>query len=288
MLSQVEARDWELQQGKTELESRVLERTQALDQELGARRRNEAEVERLNEVLNQRLAEVTALNQEIEAFSYSVSHDLRAPLRHVSGFVNLLRERSGSGLDETSQRYLGVISDGAAQMGNLIDDLLAFSRMSRAELSQVDVPLQDLVAEVRRDVERDAPDRSIEWVLDTLPCVRGDKAMLRVLFTNLLSNAVKYTKGVPKAQVEIGSRAGEDGLATIYVRDNGVGFDMTYAHKLFGVFQRLHRAEDFEGTGIGLATVRRIVSRHGGNAWAEAAIGQGATFYISLARTEEA
>jgi signal transduction histidine kinase len=288
MLAQVESRDRELQESKAELERRVLARTEALNEELLGRRRNEEQIRRLNEQLSQRLGEVTALNQEIESFSYSVSHDLRAPLRHVSGFVDLFRERCAANLDATGQRYLKVISDGATQMGQLIDDLLSFSRMSRAELSHVRVALEDLVEEVRREVERDAAGREIEWVVGGLPAVSGDRAMLRVVFVNLLSNAVKYTRGVERAKVEVGSRPEENGHCTVFVKDNGVGFDMKYAHKLFGVFQRLHRSEDFAGTGIGLATVRRIVSRHGGNVWVEAAPQKGATFYVSLARTEEA
>jgi signal transduction histidine kinase len=286
MLGQIQQRDQELTAAKTDLERRVAERTLDLNRELGVRQEAEEEVRRLNTALGRQLEEVTALNQEIESFSYSVSHDLRAPLRHVSGFVDLLRERAGATLDDTCQRYLRVIAGGAAQMGCLIDDLLSFSRMSRLELAQSDVSLSELVEEVRIEAERGAGERPIEWLLHPLPRVRGDRAMLRVVFGNLLSNAVKYSKPVAAPRIEVGCRPGEDGLLTVFVRDNGVGFDMKYAGKLFGVFQRLHRAEDFEGTGIGLATVKRIVSRHGGNVWAESEMGRGSTFYVSLAEAE--
>jgi signal transduction histidine kinase len=286
MLDGIQERDRELPAGKAELEQRVRERTEELERELQVRREAEAEVRRLNDTLALRLEEVTSLNREIEAFSYSVSHDLRAPLRHVNGFVDLLRERAGPALDEKCQRYLQVIAKGASQMGCLIDDLLSFSRMSRAVLNQGDVRLRDLVAEVKQEVEREAGDRKVEWVLGDLPPVRGDRALLRVVFVNLLSNAVKYSSRRDKACIEVGCRSAENGLVVVFVRDNGVGFDMKYAGKLFGVFQRLHRPEDFEGTGIGLATVRRIVNRHGGEAWAQAEPGRGATFFVSLAHAE--
>jgi len=288
MLAQIQQHDQELRSVQAQLEQRVVERTRELQQELLVRREAEAEVRRLNDALSQRLEEVTALNQEIESFSYSVSHDLRAPLRHVNGFVDLLRERAAGLLDETCQRYLGVIASGAKQMGCLIDDLLGFSRMGRSELSRRDVALEGLLNEVTQDAQRETLGRDIEWVLHPLPTVRGDSSMLRIVFVNLLSNAVKYSNRVAKARIEVGWQSGENGLVTVFVRDNGVGFDMRYADKLFGVFQRLHRAEDFEGTGIGLATVRRIANRHGGNAWAESEVGRGATFYVSFAKAEGA
>jgi signal transduction histidine kinase len=286
MLEGIQARDRELLAAQAELEQRVAERTEELRRELEERRRADEEVRRLNSALELRLEEVTALNREIEAFSYSVSHDLRAPLRHVNGFVGLLRERAGAALDDTGRRYLDVIGKGATQMGCLIDDLLAFSRMSRAELVEGHVSLDDLLADVRAEAEREARGRAIDWRLDPLPAVLGDRSLLRVAFLNLLANAVKYTSRTREASVHVGCSRAEDGLVTVFVRDNGVGFDMRYAAKLFGVFQRLHRPEEFEGTGIGLATVRRIVNRHGGEAWAEAEPGRGATFYVSLALSE--
>jgi signal transduction histidine kinase len=286
MLGHIEERDRELMKAQAELEQRVEVRTEELRQELGVRREAEEEVRRLNAALSQQLEEVTALNRDIESFSYSVSHDLRAPLRHVSGFVELLKERTASLLDETSRRYLGVIAKGAAQMGCLIDDLLGFSRMSRTELNQGDVCLEDLVREAKQEAERETGGREIEWVLGPLPTVTGDRAMLHVVFANLLSNAVKYSRRVARARIEVGWKPANDGLVAVFVRDNGVGFDMKYAGKLFGVFQRLHKPEEFEGTGIGLATVRRIVNRHGGDAWAESEAGRGSTFYITLVKAE--
>jgi signal transduction histidine kinase len=286
MLTQIQERDGRLLAAKEELEQRVAERTEELERELGMRRRTEDEVRRLNLTLEQRLAEVTALNQEIESFSYSVSHDLRAPLRHVSGFVDLLKRRAGERLDDSCRRYLDVISGGATQMGRLIDDLLAFSRMSRTALSADVVPLEPLVRELMPEAERESKGRPVEWVVHGLPTVRGDRAMLRVVLGNLLSNAIKYSSREEKVRVEVGGEPGADGQVTVSVTDNGVGFDMRYVGKLFGVFQRLHHAEDFEGTGIGLATVRRIVNRHGGTAWARSEMGRGSTFYVSLPRAE--
>jgi signal transduction histidine kinase len=282
MLERIQKREAELFEAREGLERRVLERTEELIRELEERRRAEAEILRLNGEAEQRLHELTAVNREVEAFSYSVSHDLRAPLRHVNGFVDLLTARAGASLDEKSRHYLGVIAGGAKQMGRLIDDLLAFSRMSRTEMSEANVPLDALLQEVLPEVQRDAEGREIQWSIDRLPEVEGDRAMLRVVLTNLLSNAVKYTRMRSPARIEVGSRPGPNGGAVVFVKDNGVGFDMKYAGKLFGVFQRLHRPEEFEGTGIGLATVRRIVHRHGGEAWAESAPGAGATFYISI------
>jgi light-regulated signal transduction histidine kinase (bacteriophytochrome) len=246
----------------------------------------EAELGEARATLEQRVEErtrqLTALNKEMEAFTYSVSHDLRAPLRHVNGFVSLLRAHAGATLDADASRYLDVIAQGASQMGRLIDDLLEFSRMGRTALTLREVELDPLVREVVAEVARDAPGRAIDWTFAALPCVAGDRALLRVALVNLLSNAVKYTRTREPARIEVGRRPDADGELVLFVKDNGVGFDMRYAAKLYGVFQRLHRAEEFEGTGIGLATVRRVVDRHGGRTWAESALGAGATFYLSL------
>lgn len=246
--------------------------------------------------LAQSVEELSELNRELEAFSYSVSHDLRAPLRHINGFVDLLQRRLGGTLDDTSTRHFGVIADAAKRMGALIDDLLAFSRTSRTDMHHVSVDLTALVHDAIADVTRDAERRAIDWRIQPLPTIRGDRAMLRVALVNLLANAVKYTRTRDQAIIEIGvqpldarlkpgapaSSSKHVGHVVLFVKDNGVGFDMRYADKLFGVFQRLHRASEFEGTGIGLATVRRIVHRHGGRTWAEAEPGKGATFYFSL------
>jgi light-regulated signal transduction histidine kinase (bacteriophytochrome) len=239
-------------------------------------------VEETGRELLSRTEELEAANKELESFSYSVSHDLRAPLRHIDGFADLLRKHIEGSLDDKAKRYLTMISGSAKQMGMLIDDLLAFSRVGRAEVRRVRVDLNRLVADVRRELEPDLKDRQVTWSVATLPLVHGDPALLRQVFVNLLGNAAKFTRTRETARIEIGCAAREGDDPVIFVRDNGVGFDMRYATKLFGVFQRLHRADEFEGTGIGLANVRRIVSKHSGRTWAEGVLNGGATFYFSL------
>lgn len=239
------------------------------------RRRVAVELQRRGELLE-------ASNKELEAFSYSVSHDLRAPLRHIDGYASLLRKAVGESLDEKPARYLQTISESARQMGQLIDDLLVFSRMGRQEMLHSTVNLDQLIRAIVYDLRLDLQGREISWKIDTLPEVPGDPAMLRQVFMNLIANAVKFTSTRPIAKIEIGIDRRGGGEVVVFVRDNGVGFDMQYATKLFGVFQRLHRADEFEGTGIGLANVRRIVHRHGGRAWAEGASDKGATFYVAL------
>jgi light-regulated signal transduction histidine kinase (bacteriophytochrome) len=256
-----------------------------ISEDITERKEAERQVALLNEGLRHRTTELEAANQELEAFSYSVSHDLRAPLRHLDGFTDLLIRHSAPQLDDKGRRYLDILSGSAKHMGRLIDDLLSFSRMNRAEMQQTHVPLEGLIADVRRSLEGQSPGRAIEWKLGPLPVVQGDPAMLRLVFVNLLANAVKYTGPRAPAVIEIGAQETEQEWV-VFVRDNGVGFDMRYAHKLFGVFQRLHRADEFEGTGIGLANVRRIIHRHGGRAWAEGVLDQGATFFVSLPRHE--
>ncbi|MGH7233468.1 MAG: PAS domain-containing sensor histidine kinase [Nitrospiraceae bacterium] len=231
-------------------------------------------------------AHLEAVNMELEAFSYSVSHDLRAPLRHIDGYAELLQKHASSELDEKGHRYLAMISKSAKQMGRLIDDLLLFSRVSRSEMQQAPVNLNQLVMHVIDELQPDIEGRQIDWTVDALPQVRGDRAMLRQVLSNLIGNAVKYTQPRQKAMIEIGQVTTPDGEIAVFVRDNGVGFDMNYAHKLFGVFQRLHSSSHFEGTGIGLANVRRIINRHGGRTWAEGAVDAGATFYFSLPNAE--
>lgn len=242
--------------------------------------------ERLNAELERRVTERTAqleeTNKELEAFSYSVSHDLRMPLRHINGYIELLVQESEGALTAEAQRYLRVVIDASQKMGQLIDDLLAFSRMGRTEMSECSVDLDALVQHVILSLEADTRGRNIAWTIPPLPAVQGDRAMLQQAFANLLGNAVKYTRPRDPAQIEIGCSGEEEGRVILFVRDNGVGFEMEYAGKLFGVFQRLHRADQFEGTGIGLANVRRIIARHGGRIWAEAARDQGATFYFTL------
>ncbi len=244
------------------------------------------QIERLNQALTQHGAQLETANKELEAFSYSVSHDLRAPLRHISGFVDLLRQHAASKLDDKGRRYLDTIATSAKRMGDLIDDLLVFSRMGRSEMGRARVSLSATVKDVLRELDGQVEGRKIDWRIAPLPEVEADPAMLRLVFANLIANAVKYTRTRPEARIEIGTRNGQ-GETVVFVRDNGVGFDMQYAHKLFGVFQRLHRTEDFEGTGIGLANVRRIIHRHGGRTWAEGEIDRGAAFYFSLPKHRE-
>jgi PAS domain S-box-containing protein len=247
------------------------------------RRAAEEHIHQLNTDLALRAHQLEAANRELESFSYSVSHDLRAPLRHINGFASLLTKHAETSLDEESRRYVGVISKAAKQMGALIDDLLAFSRIGRVPLRHERVNHNQLVAAVIADGRYEANGRAIAWEINPLPDVRADPAMLRQVWANLIDNAVKYSGKNPQPRVAIAGR--EDAAAGEFVfsvRDNGVGFDMAYADKLFGVFQRLHGPSDFEGTGIGLANVRRIVTRHGGRTWAEGRVGKGAVFYFSL------
>ena len=237
--------------------------------------------EKLEQRVRERTAQLESSNEELEAFSYSVSHDLRAPLRHLNGFVGLLRQNTAA-LDGESQQFLKMISQAAKQMAHLIDHLLEFSRLGRTQLVRRRLDVNDLVRMTLKDLEAETKGRNITWQIATLPEVEADPTLLRQVWTNLLSNAVKYTRKRDSAEIEIGTLAQESGEPAFFVRDKGAGFDMQYAPKLFGVFQRLHTNEEFEGTGIGLANVRRIVCRHGGRAWAEGKIDTGATFYFTL------
>lgn len=250
-------------------------------------RRAEEQIRRLNTELEQRVLdrtrELEVANQELEAFAYSVSHDLRAPVRHIAGFTDLLRERTEDTLDEPARRYLSKIAQAAVRMGDLIDGLLAFSRLGRNEMTKHPVDLNTLIGEIVQESTPETKGRTVDWRIATLPVVIGDPATLRQVLTNLISNALKFTRARERTEIEIG--CSPDGPETVvYVRDNGVGFDMAFAENLFGVFQRLHRADQFEGTGIGLANARRIITRHGGRVWAQAKPDEGATFYVCLPR----
>jgi signal transduction histidine kinase len=246
----------------------------------------EEEVQRLNQELERRVLDRTsqleAANQELEAFAYSVSHDLRAPLRHLNLFMDLLQKGASTSLDAQGHHYLGLIQQCSSEMGQLIDDLLVFSHIGRTDLSETELDIGELLHQVLSESRPEIEGRDVVWDIAPLPCVVGDRAMLRLVLCNLVSNALKFTRDRHPARIEIGAMQESPRETIIYVRDNGVGFDMAQADKLFGVFQRLHDVEQFEGTGIGLANVRRIISRHGGRTWAQGKVGEGATFYFSL------
>lgn len=250
------------------------------------RRRADEDIQRLNAELNRKVAEVTAVNTELETFSYSVSHDLRAPLRHIDGFARILQEEHARELSGDGLRHLERILSAVTHMGHLVDDLLALARIGRKELERRRVNLEKIAREALAEIRAEEQQREIEWRIEKLPEVEGDPGLLKLVFANLLSNAAKFTRPRRPAIVEVGN-CGTANSPVFFVRDNGVGFDPKYADKLFGVFQRLHRQEEFEGTGIGLATVQRIVRRHGGEIRAEAAPGKGAAFYFTLQVSEE-
>jgi hypothetical protein len=295
LLSTYEAavqRNRELEQTRDELrilndqlEMKVQERTASLESEIVERHRAERAVRELNATLEvrvtERTAELATANRELESFSYSVSHDLRAPLRAIAGYSRILINRCAPVLTEEGQRLLNSVISSAHRMSQLIDDLLRFSRLSRQPLSKGRVHLKALVQEIAADLMKESGERVIEFQISDLPDCQGDASLLRQVFSNLLSNAVKFTRGKEPGIVQVDCHD-LPGEKLYFVRDNGAGFDMQYADNLFGVFQRLHPAEEFEGTGIGLSIVQRIIQRHGGRVWAEAAPNEGATFYFTL------
>ncbi|HEV2914559.1 MAG TPA: ATP-binding protein [Pyrinomonadaceae bacterium] len=262
--------------------ARLIERYQA-----------EVEIRHLTEMLEERVLDRTAqlkeANRELEFFSYSVSHDLRTPLRFIGGLTDLLQERAAPVLDETSLEYIKVISNLIKQTGAMMDDLLEFSRTGYVELNQAVVDMDGLIREVISSLQQpEVKGRSVQWKIEPVGSAIGDPALLRLVWQNLLSNAIKYSRTREEACIEVGRIEDAGAESTYFVRDNGVGFDMQYADRLFGIFQRFNSSDEFEGTGVGLASVRRIVDRHGGRAWAEGAPGAGASFYFSLPKGEGA
>jgi PAS domain S-box-containing protein len=250
------------------------------------RRQAEEQIRKLNSVLRDRIAELNAVNKELESFSYSVSHDLRAPLRHIDGFTRILKEEYAGELPQDGVRYLDRVLEAANHMGHLVDDLLNLARIGRREVAKQRVRLEDVVREAIAELPPETSQRNIEWLIEPLAYADCDPGLLKLVFSNLLSNSAKFTRTRQDAVIEIGECESR-GASAYFVRDNGVGFDPKYADKLFGVFQRLHRQEDFEGTGIGLATVQRIIRRHGGEIWAESEPDRGATFFFTLGAQPE-
>lgn len=250
--------------------------------------RSQQEIIGLNDELQRNADQINAANKELEAFSYSVSHDLRAPIRHIEGFVDLLSENLGDQPSAKAVRYMKTISKATNEMAHLIDDLLNFARMGRAEMRLQTVDMNRILAESLAGLKQETIGRNIIWKKKRLPEAQADPALLKQVFVNLLSNAIKYSRHRDPAEIEIGVASETEREVVLFIRDNGAGFEMKYADKLFGVFQRLHRADEFEGTGIGLANVHRIIIRHGGRIWADAAVEKGATFYFSLSQTRSA
>jgi two-component system sensor histidine kinase/response regulator len=295
---ELETKQQELLEAKETLEARVAVRTtelaranERLQTELAERKRAEDQVKELNQDLERHVAERTAqlglANKDLEAFSYSVSHDLRAPLRHIDGFARILITDHSLELSPAAQQHLNYIHEGTQKMGRMIGDLLNLARLDRRSMAFETTPLRPLVDSVVQDLKAETAEREIEWRVGSLSTVQCDPGLLRQVFANLLSNAVKYTRPRERAVIEIGESTLQ-GQTVFFVRDNGAGFNPRYADKLFGAFQRLHTEEEFEGTGIGLATVERIIRKHGGRVWAEAETDKGATFYFTLGESTAA
>ena len=264
-----------------EMTSKLKESYTGLKKEITERKRAEEKIQRLNRELEHRVIEIRAANEELEAFSYSVSHDLRTPLRAIDGFSQVLLEDHREKLDKEGRRVLDIIRDNTGRMGELISDLLTFSRLGRRDIKKSVIDMQKLAKDVFEQVKDTAPERKLKVKINALPFAYGDESLIREVLINLLSNAVKFSKNEKSSLIEVSGRLEED-ENIYYVKDNGVGFDMKYSDKLFGVFQRLHSQEEFKGTGVGLALVQRIIHRHGGRVWAEGKVDKGATFYFTL------
>jgi PAS domain S-box-containing protein len=282
----VVASHWVLHRDEHDKPKAVLE----VNNDITERKRAEKEIRRLNEELEERVADRTAqlqaANKELEAFSYSVSHDLRAPLRHIDGFSQALLEDYTDQLDEAGKSYLREVRGASQEMAQLIDDMLQLARVTRGEMRREPVNLSDIARGVVTELKRREPDRTVNVNIEEGLAANGDKRLLRIILSNLLGNAWKFTSKEAEPRIAFGHQQ-KNGESSYFVRDNGAGFDMSYVGKLFGAFQRLHTAGEFEGTGIGLATVQRIVHRHGGRVWAEGAVDEGATFYFTLSNFKE-
>lgn len=244
------------------------------------------QVQLLKEELDDRQREAEAARKELEDFSYSVSHDLRAPIRHINGYLELLDQEALTCLDEKSRYCLNAVAKAARRLSDMMEGILTFSRLGRAELMKNQIEMDQLVQEVVQEQAQMVPERQIDWQISPLPVVIADRVTLRQALANLIANAIKFSDSSPTSRIEIGALE-QPGETSFFVRDSGVGFDMRYADKLFGLFQRLHPPDEFPGTGAGLANVQRIISRHGGRVWAEGEVGKGATFWFSLPKEEE-